>query len=835
MKAFTRTLRKTVISRGRRLLCFVMILCFLSGCVAAPGGTDDSSSKNAGSSQATAESSKNSSGKAETSGKTEVSGKTESAASVVESAAESVTSESAAESAAESVAESTALEASQPEPPADKGLTVSADNLSVTDETGVSLDLSCLLFDYDEELEVKIEPAGVETAENGDWQITAYNIEIGDLKELDTWIDIRIPYEGTFCAKGEDPAECVGAKYLNKETGEWEDVLFDVDAAAKEVIIHTDHLSTYGCFEVSNAGLRSAYITRVDSFDVNLAAEGIDLDKCTAALTEYAAIGASSEKCYKLGELALTDVFQEISNAVSKVNDAGTALQLSDLFFFTEKYASFNEGFWKKMGNVGLACGALNLGLEIMKSDKTPADILTIYKDAGLYTLGIVGDTAMGISLVGISLIDRTINDFGKAAQGYVVERVNNVYLYYNEKFPGGVDYGTSHVARTSRQWRDIVAQAVQSSGGDEAKFKEILENEIDTYARKFWNEPDSVAWQLQTDFAEHFSGGRLGTVTKDQKDELIASYKQRMYQRLSGAILKEMEKDYQHRVQARLLKNMNDVKAELNSEVTFQISESMEGKEKATMPGYQIRFSKLSNLASTKEAIKTWTTTLGKDGTVSLKATVIGYILAGLPDHVDVYEPKADLNKDKPVLSVKFSFAYPKTSITLKAEEFPTLEEIAGYYENGVATLTDIGPKEVIEAMKAAAAKEAEGDEEGCDIDLEALIGQSAELPFTIEQTGENTAIIITDSSDEEDDDEVNLSNQELVYDQTTGVLKFETPLVSEEGTVQLSFQCTYTDDTKTAVALNGMLREDMNMEGAQGLYVVGKLKAEKPIEAAE
>ena len=89
--------------------------------------------------------------------------------------------------------------------------------------------------------------------------------------------------------------------------------------------------------------------------------------------------------------------------------------------------------------------------------------------------------------------------------------------------------------------------------------------------------------------------------------------------------------------------------------------------------------------------------------------------------------------------------------------------------------------------------------------------------------------------SVDEEDDDEVNLSNQELVYDQTTGVLKFETPLVSEEGTVQLSFQCTYTDDTKTAVALNGMLREDMNMEGAQGLYVVGKLKAEKPIEAAE
>ncbi|MDT3844748.1 MAG: hypothetical protein LIV11_09270 [Bacillota bacterium] len=122
------------------------------------------------------------------------------------------------------------------------------------------------LLDYPEdELDVSIRPAGTETADNGDWQAKTYEINIGDRHDLDTWIDIHIPYDGKFCDPGEDPAKCVGAKYFNESTGEWEDVLFDVDAEAGEVVIHTDHLSKYGCFEVKNAGLRKAYISEIDS------------------------------------------------------------------------------------------------------------------------------------------------------------------------------------------------------------------------------------------------------------------------------------------------------------------------------------------------------------------------------------------------------------------------------------------------------------------------------------------------------------------------------------------------------------------------------------------
>lgn len=556
----------------------------------------------------------------------------------------------------------------EPESESAEIVTVSSEDLTADSKLGVKVELSPLLFDYvEDELDISIQPSGTETAENGDWQATTYEINISDMHDLDTWIDIRLPYEGKFCDPGEDPAECVGAKYLNEETGEWEDVLFDVDAEAGEVVIHTDHLSKYGCFEVKNAGLRKAYISEIDAGVLYDSLYGGYVDESAAALAEYAAKGASSEKCFKLGEVAMTDFFTDVSNSFAKVNDAGTALQLSDVFFFTEKYAKFNEGFWDKMGDVGFAFSAVNLGLEIIKEDKSDADILNIYKDAGMFLLSATEETALGIGLVGVSMIDRSITDFAKAAQGYKVERINNLYLYYNDKFPGGRDYGTDHVARTTKEWRDIVAKAVADSEGDEAKFKKYIENEIDSYARKFFKESDDVVWQLQTDFAEHFSGGRVGNITKDDEEELVKQYKERMYQRLSGAILKEMQKDYQRKVEQTLLDKMNAVKDELNRTITFNIHENMDDKDEPSFGGCQLRFAELSFVANSEKALKNWSGKLKQDGTATTEATVIGYILAGLPDRLDVYDPNANMDKDEPVISAAFSFSYPTTEIVIE------------------------------------------------------------------------------------------------------------------------------------------------------------------------
>ena len=92
--------------------------------------------------------------------------------------------------------------------------------------------------------------------------VTAYDFELGGQSEFDDVITIAIPYDAKYAEVGAE-SECVGAKYYNQATGEWEGVYYEVDAANRQVLIHTTHLSTYGVFQVKNENTRKAYITDV--------------------------------------------------------------------------------------------------------------------------------------------------------------------------------------------------------------------------------------------------------------------------------------------------------------------------------------------------------------------------------------------------------------------------------------------------------------------------------------------------------------------------------------------------------------------------------------------
>ena len=689
-----------------------------------------------------------------------------------------------------------------------EALKATADELTVTSEkTGVTVDLSPILFDCeDDEHTVNVTSAGTQTIDGGACRITSYDFDLDGMHELDTWIDIHIPYDASFCDPGEDPAQCVGAKYYNDAAGEWEDVLFDVDAEAAEVVIHTDHMSRYGCFEVKNAGTRVAYISNVivgEDFVNSL----VGLDQSASALADYASSGASSRECYKVGELALKDIFSEViqksaTQGSDFVNNVGSALQLSDMFYFTEKYAMANESFWKKMTNVGLAIGAINLGAEILKSDKTDEDILTIYKDAGMYALSAAGETALGTALVGATLLDKSIQEFGTAARGYTAERINNVYMYYNEKY-----HSESYTARTTKDWRDVVASCVRRADGDQEYFKRLLEADIDEYSRKFFSLGEDEKYLIQGEFAEHFSGGRLGVLSKAEEEKLIENYKQRMYQRLSGAILKEMQTNYLRKIQTKLQDALNAVKDELNTKVTVTVTEDMEGKEKAAFGLYYMRFMPLSDMAMANEGY--WTGLLDEKGCLTTTQTVIGYIMAGMPNRVDLFEKEEDIDKGKVAYSQEYKFTSPATNIVLKAELFPTLEEIAGFYENGAVTITDIYVPPELQAMMEASAESEDGEEEGCDIDLNQLIGYTAEAPFTILQDGKDTAFFVLQNVNENAEA---LSNQVLTYDQKTGLLTMETFTMDDDGsmvTISLSFKCVYSDDSHTSVILTGTMTE--------------------------
>ena len=126
--------------------------------------------------------------------------------------------------------------------------TLSPETTGIKLENGVSVELGGYVLDGEEELTVTKQP--VEENKDEGYKIEAYDFKLGDMSGLSDFITLRIPYDASYCEDGQDPAKCVGAKYKNETTGQWEDVLFEVNAATKELVIYTDHLSTFGAFHV---------------------------------------------------------------------------------------------------------------------------------------------------------------------------------------------------------------------------------------------------------------------------------------------------------------------------------------------------------------------------------------------------------------------------------------------------------------------------------------------------------------------------------------------------------------------------------------------------------
>ena len=100
--------------------------------------------------------------------------------------------------------------------------TLSPESTGIKLENGVSVELGGYVLDGEAELTVAKQP--VEENKDEGYKIEAYDFRLGEMTELSDFITLRIPYDTAYCEDGQDPAKCVGAKYKNEPTGEWEDV-----------------------------------------------------------------------------------------------------------------------------------------------------------------------------------------------------------------------------------------------------------------------------------------------------------------------------------------------------------------------------------------------------------------------------------------------------------------------------------------------------------------------------------------------------------------------------------------------------------------------------------
>ncbi|MBR2098686.1 MAG: hypothetical protein IJ926_03260, partial [Firmicutes bacterium] len=317
----------------------------------------------------------------------------------------------------------------------------------------------------DGEAELSVSKGETEDHSEDGYKIDVYDIKLGDMHELGDYITIRISYDTTYCAEGQDPAKCVGAKYRNDETGEWEDVLFEVDAEKQELIIYTDHLSYYGALYVEDEGRRNALVTEVLN-------SPLDMDRATAL--DFATRIAEGDAAVKedLSDYVekASDMFFDYADRLDNAINVATLGGVDVPEWLDTSIPDTNQTLFSALGYIATTTNLLKIAAKDRRGEASDGEILNLIRDvsskvttywAGEFTS--LGAEALSVGMAGVLIIDKMLTAFAEEAQSTKMEDISYVYHHYNEGFSAT----WAHKVMKPKDWREKVIQVLENNPED--------------------------------------------------------------------------------------------------------------------------------------------------------------------------------------------------------------------------------------------------------------------------------------------------------------------------------------------------------------------------------
>lgn len=509
---------------------------------------------------------------------------------------------------------------------------------------GVHIDFGEYGIEGEHELEIKELP--VKEDKDTGLKITAYDFKLGVVTEFNDVITIVIPYDQKYVEKGAEN-ECVGAKYYNESTGEWEGVYYEVDQNRRQVLIYTTHLSTYGVFQVKNENTRKAYIT-----DIFALGNMIGSNASYSVIKELADNGVPGESAFEAGFAAANGWVGDIGTTITSVTLGG----------------QYDEALVSTLGNAfqhtGLAFAIVQTCYEFTykfddEQDKK-ATLITLVKNAASNAVGYFGSAALQVGFAGVYVFDMLLSSVQSDMLELKLENIGDVYQYYND----------TEAPRSTGEWRTLFIGILQKNRDNPEKAKQLIDQEINNFCDRFWLLGYGKIKEIAGVSGKKYSFDERN-YTKD-RETLTAQYKAHLMNRLQAPLTsarKYLLTKAAEESRKELEKQLRNLQIELNKVVSIQIIEKPDNDGKLQYVGYTVRFAPLSSDAS----LKNWSGKLPKTGVLDTSFTIFGHMQCGSPNTVELYKP----GEDAPLLSVPFKVKYPVTTIILNsnAEKEPDIK----------------------------------------------------------------------------------------------------------------------------------------------------------------
>lgn len=505
-----------------------------------------------------------------------------------------------------------------------------------------------------QEVEVRVEKVSdLSLAKGIDATVHLVEVQRSDEKTaFDFHSEVRIPYDADKIADGQKVRDCVVAAHYNAKTENWDPVLFELDTQAEVAIVSTKHFSLFGVFTFENEGKRNASVSIPPSVMIG----GLPQVDYQKIFSDMAAGDESS---------ALEAGLGVVNNPINFGGHAVTvATEPAKMLDPLAKWPRVD-----KLGNallgVGVALAAVQLVVDYQSEGKVGAKTLgNAIKNASYLAVSKFGTSAMKLKSAGFFMIDYSLNAFGTEAWDSLEAKHQRLYKNYYTRTYGGEVGQQSHLLR---KVYDAYQQSLGSSGGFD--LRKQLDDTFKEHCSEFWKQSALE----HVDDMRQASDTWFSSLPASKQEKVSSGYCGMLLSTVGRAIGETMVQRIGMDLRQDYLQALERVRNELNTEVVVTIEEPRENQEKpAKYAEHQLRFAPLSEAAS----VSSWSGKLRENGQARTTFTIAGYISAGAPTTLRVFEPAEDPSTAKPVLEVPFSLDKRELTILLSEKL-----EMAGIY----------------------------------------------------------------------------------------------------------------------------------------------------------
>ncbi len=498
-----------------------------------------------------------------------------------------------------------------------------------------SVDFGCLLEEGGEITIKKVKPAPVDS----DVEIYAYDFKLSS-GQPDGAVELILPYDDKGLEEDEEILSVCG-KYLNEQTGEWEDVFYTVDTEANEVRIITDHLSTYSVFKITNPTKRSAYIS-----DVNVYAAYMTTAQAEAVLKAYAAQGVSWQEDVVGSFLGTTGTLEYFT-----ATSVPTLLTLGGAY---DDLISSPLSNSLTMLGVTTSCAQFAFDAYYNGLDSKAASISGMKSVLNL-ALNFATEPIQ-LAYVGVGVIDIALTEVSTFAIANKYQSTKNMYDAY---------YNRPENKRKVKDWRKLFEKMYKENKSDPQAALDMMTAEIDRYTREYWEVAGSD-WESWIDAYD--KNGKLSKYpwpSEEDRVNISNTYKAELYEYLQ-TVFRTMSRNMYLDSLTEREKEFEELAALLNRKYTITIKEQEVSGKSPEWAGCYVKLAPLSDNTDSSA----WTIQLDDKANGKITFTLLAHQTAGFPMKLEFYKTADDLDKGKVAATTKLKpFIKTEKTFTIKTK----------------------------------------------------------------------------------------------------------------------------------------------------------------------